>query len=117
MTLTVTLAVKDGMVFASDSRGTIGDPRVLTAQNDTIKKQYVLKDHTVLQMSGANETGAMIIEEIENWCKKQEICTTTNIMYESRKILVKRFDEWFPNMPPQPIQGLKAVSRPILNAK
>ncbi len=115
MTLTVALAVKDGMVFATDSRGTIGDPRGLTAQNDTIKKQYVLAKHTILQMSGANETGAMLIEEIQKWCNEQEHPTTTQIMYQTRKILVKRYDEWFPGMPPQPIQGVHALPRPQLN--
>jgi len=38
MTLTVCIEGSDGMVLASDSRGTFGDPRGLTAQNDTIKK-------------------------------------------------------------------------------
>lgn len=115
MTLTVVLAVENGMVFACDSRGTIGDPRGLTAQNDTIKKQYILTDNTVLQMSGANETGAMLIEEIETWCKNKQNCKTTDVMHQARKILVNRYNEWFPEMPPQPISGMPAVPRPQLN--
>jgi len=115
MTLTVALGVESGMVFATDSRGTIGDPRGITAQNDTIKKQYILSTHTVLQMSGANETGAMLIEEIQKWCEKQENPTTTDIMYQTRKILITRYNEWFAGMPPIPLQNVQVPPRPQLN--
>jgi len=91
MTLTVTLSVKDGIVFATDSRGTIGDPRGLTAQNDTIKKMYIVGKQTVLQMSGANETGAMIIEEIlQANISGQKITSTTELMKKARGILNSR---------------------------
>ncbi len=101
MTLTIILAVNEGMVFATDSRGTIGDPRGLTAQNDTIKKQYKITDKTVLQMSGANETGTIVIEEIENWCKSQQVQpTVTTIMSQLRSILKIRYNDWFSSIPP-----------------
>ena len=35
MTLLVALRGKDGIVAAADSRGTFGDPRGVTAQNDS----------------------------------------------------------------------------------
>jgi 20S proteasome alpha/beta subunit len=72
MTLTIILAVNEGMVFATDSRGTIGDPRGLTAQNDSIKKQYKLDDNTIVQMSGSNEAGAIILDEIKKWRAVQQ---------------------------------------------
>lgn len=34
MTLLIALKGKDGLVMASDNRGTFGDPRGVTAQND-----------------------------------------------------------------------------------
>lgn len=101
MTLTIILAVNDGMIFATDSRGTIGDPRGLTAQNDTIKKQYKITDKAVLQMSGANETGTLVIEEIENWCKSQQTQpNVTTIMNQLRFILRNRYNDWFSSIPP-----------------
>lgn len=42
MTLTVCLQGKDAIVAASDSRGTFADPRGVTAQNDNIKKVYLV---------------------------------------------------------------------------
>ena len=115
MTLTVVLAVKDGMVFATDSRGTIGDPRGLTAQNDSITKQYMLTEKAVLQMSGQNETGTFLIEQIQEWCDSTGSCSTSEVMNKARDILIQKYNEWFPNMPPQPIQGLPAIARPHLN--
>lgn len=100
MTLTITLAVNEGMIFATDSRGTIGDPRGLTAQNDSIKKLYKITDKAVLQVSGANETGALVIEEIEAWCNSQQTQpTVTQIMTQLRSILKARYNDWFATIP------------------
>jgi predicted proteasome-type protease len=115
MTLTVALSVKDGMVFATDSRGTIGDPRGLTAQNDSIKKMYVIGKQTVLQMSGANETGSMIINEIMQMNSAQTIISTTDLMNKSREILIKRYDEWFKHMSVTPIPNSGTPEKPALN--
>jgi len=38
MTLIASIKAQDGIVLASDSRGTIGDPRGLTAIDDVHKK-------------------------------------------------------------------------------
>jgi 20S proteasome alpha/beta subunit len=116
MTLTVTLSVKDGMVFATDSRGTIGDPRGLTAQNDTMKKMYIIGKQTVLQMSGANETGAMIIDEImQSNSGIKATLSTTEIMKRTRGILNNRYTEWFKNMPIKPKPDSETPERPGLN--
>ena len=115
MTLTVALSVKNGMVFATDSRGTIGDPRGLTAQNDTVKKMYILGDQTILQMSGASETGSMIIDEILTKCKAEPSLSTTEIMNKSREILIRQYNEWFRNMPIRPVQNSGQPERPNLN--
>jgi len=115
MTLTVALSVKDGMVFAADSRGTIGDPRGLTAQNDTIKKMYIIGKQTVLLMSGANETGYMIVDEILKTNNAHAILSTTAIMGASRELLIKRYDEWFKNMPISKVPNSGTPERPALN--
>ena len=40
MTLALAIVAVDGIAVASDSRGTIGDPRGLTAVNDTQQKLF-----------------------------------------------------------------------------
>jgi 20S proteasome alpha/beta subunit len=115
MTLTVALSVKDGMVFATDSRGTIGDPRGVTAQNDTIKKMYVVGKQTVLQMSGANEIGSNIIDEILQTDNPQTLSSTTEVMDRARTLLKTRYDEWFKGMPISPIPNSGIPERPSLN--
>jgi 20S proteasome alpha/beta subunit len=115
MTLTVALSVKDGMVFATDSRGTIGDPRGLTAQNDAIKKMYVVGKQTVLQMSGANETGSKIIDEILQTDNPQTLSSTTDVMDRTRRVLKNRYEEWFARMPIIPIQNSGIPQRPSLS--
>ena len=54
MTLTVGLQGHDGIVIASDSRGTFGDPREITAQNDTIKKVYLVRNVGISQAGAIN---------------------------------------------------------------
>ena len=115
MTLTVALSVKDGMVFATDSRGTLGDPRGLTAQNDTITKMYVVGKQTVLQMSGANEIGSKIIDEILQTDNPQTLSSTTEVMDRARNLLKNRYNEWFTNMPIIPIENSGIPARPNLN--
>jgi 20S proteasome alpha/beta subunit len=115
MTLTVTLSVRDGMVFATDSRGTIGDPRQLTAQNDTVKKMYVVGTQTVLQMSGANETGYKIIDEILQTDNPQTLSSTTEVMDRARKLLRDRYNEWFTNMPIIEVPNSGIPVRPSLS--
>jgi 20S proteasome alpha/beta subunit len=115
MTLTVALSVKDGMVFATDSRGTIGDPRGLTAQNDTIKKMYVVGKQTVLQMSGAYETGSKIIDEILQTDNSQTLSSTTEVMDRARNLLKTRYQEWFTNMPIIEVPNSGIPARPMLN--
>lgn len=115
MTLTVALSVRDGMVFATDSRGTIGDPRGLTAQNDAIKKMYVVGKQTVLQMSGANETGSKIIDEILQTDNPQTLSSTTDVMDRTRNVLKNRYEGWFARMPIIPIQNSGIPQRPSLS--
>jgi len=114
MTLTVCLEGSDGMVLASDSRGTFGDPRGLTAQNDTIRKLYPLAKHVGVLLSGANEMGAMIMDEAGRLIKQGEVNGTTNVMAAMREVLRRRYGEWFPNFQMQPMPNVPVPVRPAL---
>jgi hypothetical protein len=43
------------MVLASDSRGTFGDPRAVTAQNDNMKKLYLVSKYVGVILAGSGE--------------------------------------------------------------
>lgn len=62
MTLVAALEGKHGIVLAADSRGTVGDPRGLTAINDTQTKLFKLSDWCGIGMSGAAELATTLIE-------------------------------------------------------
>jgi 20S proteasome alpha/beta subunit len=114
MTLTVCLEGCNGMVLASDSRGTFGDPRVLTAQNDTIRKLYSVSKYVGVLLSGANEMGAMIMDEAQRLMAKDSVEGATNVMSAMREVLRRRYGEWFPNFQMQAVQGVPLPMRPAL---
>lgn len=114
MTLVVCLKGKDGMILASDSRGTFGDPRSTTAQNDTMKKVYSVSKYVGVLLAGSGELGSTIMNEIGQTMKKTDIKGATQVMQEIRGMLLARFDEWFKGWLVQPIQGSPVPSRPTL---
>lgn len=65
MTLVVCFKGKDGLVLAADSRGTIGDPRGLTAINDSMIKLFQLSKFVGILIYGQAELGAQLILEIK----------------------------------------------------
>ncbi|RWD60330.1 hypothetical protein [Mesorhizobium sp.] len=62
MTLAVAIKAVDAIVVAADSRGTIGDPRGLTAVNDTQRKLFQF-GNCGLAIAGASEMALAIIDE------------------------------------------------------
>lgn len=64
MTLVVAIKAVDGIVLAGDSRGTIGDPRGLTAINDTQKKVHQLGRYG-LAFAGAGDMAAALLDEFQ----------------------------------------------------
>lgn len=113
MTLTVTLQGRDGIVCASDSRGTFGDARAVTAQNDTIKKVYLVGNIAILSAGG--QQGNMITEEVNTLVKSESIQGATKVMEKVREVARKKFNEWFPTFPLFPIPGQSsAFMRPSL---
>jgi 20S proteasome alpha/beta subunit len=107
MTLTVCLQGKDGLVLASDSRGTFGDPRGVTAQNDTIKKVYLVRNIGILSAGG--QQGNMIIEEVARATESEKIESATKVMEKVREVGRKRFNQWFPTFPFLPVPGQNAA--------
>jgi len=59
MTLALVIKATDAIIVAADSRGTIGDPRGLTAVNDTQQKIFQL-GACGLAISGAAELAQTI---------------------------------------------------------
>jgi len=93
MSLVVCLKSSDGIVLAADSRGTIGDPRGLTAINDTQIKIFPL-GACGLGLVGASEMGATLLDEY----KKKGIDKATNIeeaVTQAVDLGAQLFSGWF----------------------
>jgi 20S proteasome alpha/beta subunit len=63
MTLAVAIKASNGIIIAADSRGTIGDPRGLTAVNDTQQKIFQFGT-CALAISGAAELTLALLDEL-----------------------------------------------------
>lgn len=116
MTLNLILKGKDGIVLASDSRGTFGDPRNITAQNDNMKKLYPLSRYVGVVLAGSGELGATIMSEIQTGIQNSgaPIEGVTPVMNLVRDILMRRYSEWFAGFAIAPIQGAPIPVRPTL---
>jgi hypothetical protein len=106
------------MVLASDSRGTFGDPKGVTAQNDNQKKVYELSNFSGMLIAGTGEIGAMVYGEIKKQIEREgkNSAGVSEIMESARNTLKAKFDEWFSpqRFQLQPIQGVAAPVRPDL---
>lgn len=114
LTLVVCLKGKDGMVLASDSRGTFGNPLRTTAQNDTMQKLYGVSKYVGVLFAGQGELGANIINEIQKEIVEKKKEGVTPVMKLIRDILIKRFNEWFKGFQITRVQGSTAPVRPTL---
>jgi len=114
MTLTVCLKGVDGLVLASDSRGTFGDPRDVTAQNDTITKLYLIRN--VGFLTAGSQNGNMVLKELKEVADKEKIEGVTTIMEKLREISRRQFGTWFPAFPFMPTPGQNpSFMRPTLH--
>ncbi len=118
MTLLVALTGLDGLVLAADSRGTFGDPRGITAQNDAQQKAHIVSDHTAVLIAGAGEVGSLVISEARQLIRQQGIDGVTNVTNMLRNHVRQRYQEWFPTVPavvPQAlVQTGQTATRPDL---
>jgi len=101
-------------VLAADSRGTFGDPRGVTAQNDTMIKAYVIGGSGVL-LAGSGEFGSLLLTDFS---KERAGATgavedlVTNLVEFARDWSGRLFPNIAPVVPPILAQSGQAVSRP-----
>lgn len=118
MTLLVALKGHDGLALAADSRGTFGDPRGVTAQNDSQQKAHVLAPHVAVLQAGAGEVGAVLISEVSAQLSAAQADGVDPVLDALRSLSRSRFNEWFPTVPaiqaPQPAMTGEAPTRPTL---
>lgn len=114
MTLTVALIGRDGIVAATDSRGTFGDPREITAQNDTMLKLHRVTEHVVVMLAGTAELGTQLMVDIRSRVQDEGAEGVTRVMEITRETTRQRYGEWFPNWAVQGVPGHPLPERPGL---
>ncbi len=104
MTLIVAMKSKGAIILGADSRGTIGDPRGLTAINDTYQKIFPL-GCCGLGVAGASEMGNVLLDEL----LKGAIQQISNIDDGVRQVgqqSAQYFTQWFGSIPPKEWPGV-----------
>jgi len=114
MSLAIAIQTKEGIIVASDSRGTFGDPRRVTGANDTIQKVYGLTKYTAMAIAGANEIGATLLDLLTPVIQKQNLEGIDNILQATRQLFITRYNEWFPRLPAMPPPQAPHLQRPGL---
>lgn len=114
MTLLVALRGTDGLVLACDSRGTFGDPRGVTAQNDSQQKAHVLSRYAAVLMAGSGDLGTTLVTEARQRIVKNEAVGVTSVMGVFRETARELYAEWFPHLEPDVPGGSDRLSRPDL---
>src|SRR5712671_6105667 len=100
MTLLVALKGRDGLVLAADSRGTFGDPRGITAQNDSQQKAHILSKRAAVLQAGAGEVGALIVQHAREKIATDRIDGVTPVLNALRDTARANYNDWFPTVPP-----------------
>jgi len=114
MTLLVALKGKDGLVLAADSRGTFGDPRGITAQNDNQKKAHILSPHVAVLTAGSGEVGALVISMVAQKVAQEKSDGVTTVLEILRTTVREQYNNWFPTVPAmQPMALLQAGQVPV----
>lgn len=96
MSLVVCIKATDGIVLAADSRGTIGDPRGLTAINDNQVKIFPM-GKCGIGLVGASEIGSSLLDEFH----KNGLDKSTSIdeaVAKAVKLSADLFSVWFSGM-------------------
>lgn len=114
MSLAIAIQTNEGIVVASDSRGTFGDPRGVTGANDTIQKVYGLTKYTAMAVAGANEIGATLLDLLVPIIKEKSLEGIDNILQATRQLFGSKYNEWFPNLPAMPSPQAPHLQRPGL---
>lgn len=97
MSLVIAMKSREGIVLAADSRGTIGDPRGLTAINDTYQKIFPL-GKCGIGFVGAAELGESLYDEL----KKNGMGSYDDVNTALEAIapaVTNYFNQWFQTIP------------------
>ncbi len=108
MTLLVALRGSNGMVLACDSRGTFGDPRGVTAQNDSMRKLYKASRYVGIMIAGSGELGSTIMNEVQD--QLQENAGVSAIQSTLGTFVRQKY----PGFAVQQVPGVPAPVRPDL---
>jgi 20S proteasome alpha/beta subunit len=112
MTLLVCLKSEGKLVLACDSRGTFGDPRGVTAQNDSQIKLFRLTSRVGIMVAGVGELGATVVQALRVQITEDE-AGIDEIIPKVSASLASMFDRWFPDEKFQIVQmNAEAPARP-----
>jgi hypothetical protein len=103
MTLAVAIKATDAIIVAADSRGTIGDPRGLTAVNDTQQKLFQF-GRCALATAGAGELALSLLDEFKKSGKDapQDVDTAVAAFGDAANY----FNAWFRDITPDNRPGV-----------
>jgi hypothetical protein len=98
------------VVLAGDSRGTYGDPRGATAQNDSMIKLHQLSKYAGLLMAGDAGLGNQLLATFP---RDRAAHTATSVVMEAfRQHVRAQHQSWFQGLQMQPVQGVPLPLRP-----
>lgn len=95
MTLIASLEGVDGIVLAGDSRGTVGDPRGLTAINDTHTKIFQLSAYCGIGISGASELANRCVDALRRVIQQKNLVDVDDIVNETYNWIKAQYQGWF----------------------
>ncbi len=95
VTLLVCLKSEGKLVLACDSRGTFGDPRGVTAQNDSQIKLFRLTDRVGIMVAGVGELGATVVQRLQTQLSESK-SGIEEVLPKVSSSLASMFDQWFP---------------------
>ena len=101
-------------MLATDSRGTFGDPRGVTAQNDQIKKVYLASKHVGVLVAGAGDLGSTVVS---GFLALPDISTLgiTEFTVALHHYAREQFREWFDLFSTKKMENDPRPARPDLN--
>ena len=99
MTLNAAIEAQDGIVLASDSRATIGDPRGLTAIDDVHTKIFKLSDYCGIAVSGASELANRFIDSLQKVLSEKKLVDVDPIVNEILEWGKSEYVKWFGTRP------------------
>ncbi len=85
--------------MAADSRGTIGDPRGLTAINDVQQKLFRLGDYCGIAVSGSSELAARLIDQLGSKLQAVDPKDVDAILATTVSLIKQEYTSWFGSRP------------------